>query len=478
MAYSCFSIMRRVLFALILMACADRALFADEFRIPALTADESAALNSIREGSVTATVSFLASDEMAGRNTPSAELNIASAYVAARFRGAGLEGLGPDGSYYQTTEFTQTMPARHGVRILLNGAPLAGAQLLIGTDQDTSTEGKIASAEGTGEKKFSGPIVVSDVALPPQAAGNPSAVLAMWSRRVRPLAAQGATAVIIQAGAESPLPAVCDSLANDPVTLPSQFGFAVPVIIVQSDVPVDGTISLTIPANRSIQTPVHNVIGVLRGSDPELSSQAIVITAHLDHIGRQSTGQDLVNNGADDNATGVTGVVTLADAFGSLPVRPKRSVVFMTFWGEEKGLLGSKHFVQNPLWPLDRITANINLEMLGRPETGADGKVWGTGWNHSSLGPLLAAGAARADVTVFHHEQFSEMLYARSDNYSFVRGGVIAHSFSAGSLHDDYHQPSDEVSKLQTAHMTKVIRGLFAGTLPIASGQVTPEKAR
>ena len=146
----------------------------------------------------------------------------------------------------------------------------------------------------------------------------------------------------------------------------------------------------------------------------------------------------------------------------------------MTFWGEEKGLLGSKYFAEHPLWNLDNVVCNINLEMIGRPEENADGKAWGTGWPHSTLGPQMAAGALRADVTIFHHEQFSEMLYARSDNASFVAKGVIAHSFSAGSLHNDYHQPTDEVEKLNIPHMTKIIQGLLAATLPIARGELTP----
>jgi hypothetical protein len=102
--------------------------------------------------------------------------------------------------------------------------------------------------------------------------------------------------------------------------------------------------------------------------------------------------------------------------------------------------------------------------------------MWVTGWTRSSLGPQLAAGAARAGITVFHREDVSEMLYTRSDNYSFVQKGVIAHSFSAGSLHADYHKPTDEVSLLNLPHMTRIIQGLFAGSLPLAQGQLTPEK--
>ena len=170
----------------------------------------------------------------------------------------------------------------------------------------------------------------------------------------------------------------------------------------------------------------------------------------------------------------MTAVVSLADAFARLKTKPRRSVVFVTFWGEEKGLLGSKHFVDNPLWPLSKIVANINIEMVGRPETDAREKAWMTGWKHSDLGSMMNSGSQRMGVEIFNRTDVGEMLYSRSDNYSFVKKGVVAHSFSAGSLHADYHQPSDEWEKLDIPHMTKVIQGLFAGALYVAEHQVAP----
>ncbi len=445
--------------------------------ISPLTADEQAAVSGIDERSVTSTVSFLASDEMAGRNTPSIELNIASAYVASRFRGAGLEGLSADGKFYQTTELTQFSPAAGGSRLLIDNVSVPVSAVLIGMSEPTIVSGPLTEATSALDQKYSGPVYVSEIPLPPQASGNPSSVLAMWSRRVKPLVAQGATAVLVRISRDSLLSEIAEQLSETPVTIPPQFEFGCPVVLVEDSTPKSGQVDLTVPANIARVSEVHNVIGVLRGSDPELSKQAVIVSAHLDHIGLRPGGADTINNGADDNATGVTAVLTMADAFSALTERPRRSVVFMTFWGEEKGLLGSKYYVSKPLWPLEQTVANVNIEMIGRPEREAEGKAWGTGWIHSDLGDLMAAGAARAGVTIFHHEKFSEMLYQRSDNDSFVRAGVIAHSFSAGSLHDDYHQPTDEVSKLDLSHMTKVIQGLFAGILPIAQAEVTPAKA-
>ncbi len=450
---------------------------AEDFEVSPLSDDQKAALATIERSEVFSTVAFLASDEMAGRNTPSKELDIAAAYVAARFRGAELEGLGPVGSYFQTTQIEQyQMPSGEG-KISIAGKKVESKGILFGGSKESSVTA--VSADGTKLDEVGGKVVVIDeFPLPPQAVDNPAMLLATWSRRLSPIVGKGAAAILVRVADDSILPEALEQLQEKPLSLPSQLLIDCPVLLIASNSVLDGEVTVESPARKLVATPVRNVIGVLRGSDPELAKDAIIISAHLDHIGvlpgdRQG---DVINNGADDNATGVTAVVTLAEAFASLKQRPKRSVIFMTFWGEEKGLLGSKYYAENPLWPLDKTVANINIEMIGRPEENAEGKSWGTGWTRSTLCSQFAAGAARADVAVFHREDVSEMLYTRSDNFSFVQKGVIAHSFSAGSLHSDYHQPSDEISRLNLPHMTRIIQGLFAGSLPIADGELTPQK--
>jgi len=459
----------------LLLIC--RASMAEDLTVMPLTEDQQNALTSIEQSEVLATVSFLASDEMAGRDTPSKELDIAAAYVASRFRGAGLEGLGPDGSYYQTTELAQYVVAQGEAKVSVAGNAVAVRGILLSGDKAVSTTAPVT--DGKAVDDVHGKIVVIDeFPIPPQAVDNPGMMMAAWSRRVGVFASKGAVAILVRTADDSLLPEIAKHLQEKPLNVPAQFLMACPVILISSAEQPEGDVLVEAEARSVVNTPVRNVIGMLRGRDPELSKQAIIISAHLDHIGQLPGDRqgDVINNGADDNATGVTAVVTLADAFASLQTRPERSVIFMTFWGEEKGLLGSKYYTENPLWPLDQTVANINIEMIGRPEEKAEGRTWGTGWTRSDLGTLMALGAALAGVEVFHREDVSEMLYTRSDNYSFVQKGVIAHSFSAGSLHSDYHQPSDEVSKLNLPHMTHIIQGLFAGALPIADGQLTPVK--
>jgi hypothetical protein len=432
--------------------------------VPALTADETAAMSVITEQNVLGTVSFLASDEMAGRDTPSPELNIASAYVAARFRAAGLEGLGPKGSFYQETTL-DTYKAPTGATFQSADTELKCYGALFGGATEFTYEGEVPKV--VNRQKVDGPVWMPAPQLRP---GMPPSFLPrLVSRSAAAFKRSGATALVVVVAGDSPLIGAVQQNQQQPNVQSA----SLPIIVVSAE--PTGVCKMSVPARVSEPAIVRNVIAIRRGSDPQLSKQAIVVTAHLDHIGR-AKGEDKVNNGADDDATGVTAVLTLAEAYAALKTPPKRSTIFMTFWGEEKGLLGSKYFVESPLWPLENIVANINLEMLGRPEPGADLKAWMSGWKKSDLGELMAKGASRAGITIFEHPRHSAPLYRASDNYSFVRGGVIGHSFSAGSLHQDYHKPTDEWQKLKIPHMTKVIQGLFAGTLPLAHGEMTPKK--
>ncbi len=451
---------------------------AEEFTVSPLTAEQQAVIETIDQGDVLATVSFLASDEMGGRNTPSPELDIAAAYVAARFKGAGLDGLGPDGSYYQPKELKQFVGPKSTVSVSAGGERLKTLGVLFSPQEAKSLTA--VTIEGKKPEECEGMIVlVNDLDLPPQTLSNPAFAFVAWSRRLKAYADNKAAAVLVRVAPESALPEFLNEQQGKSLSVPAPLVLNCPVIVIPADSKIEGDVTIEIPAREESISVVRNVIGVLRGSDPEMSKEAVIVTAHLDHIGRLTgdRGGDTINNGADDNATGVTAVVALAEAFGKLKTRPKRSVIFMTFWGEEKGLLGSKHYCDAPCWPLEKTVANINIEMIGRPEVNAEKKMWGTGWTHSTLCDQVSAGAKRAGIDVFFREDVSEMLYKRSDNFSFVQKGVIAHSFSAGSLHSNYHQPSDEVALLNLPHMTEIIKGLFAGTLPIADGELTPTKS-
>ena len=436
-----------------------------------ISAELKSGVEAIDQKTVASTVMFLSSDEMRGRDTPSPELTIASAYVAARFRGAGLKGMGEQGSFYQENEIATVVVPQSGIVVEQNGMPVDQFGMLSANSRPFSFSGEVTliTDDIPRNAKYTGPVCI--VVDKFKSRRDPS----NFFRSLTRLRQNGATAILVQVDPDHRLVAQAAS-SSSPKLARSRGGAAGHVLLI-GKTEMGGKFELKLPKQSSGKATVRNVIGMIPGSDPELAKEAVIISAHLDHIGQQGSIGDTICNGADDNATGVTGVLSLADAYASMPTPPKRTVIFMTFWGEEKGLLGSRHYVNNPLWPLDKTVANVNLEMLGRPEPGASGKCWSTGWDKSSLSEQMAVGAKRVGVLIFQHPAFSgDMLYRASDNAPFVDKGVIAHSFSAGSLHEDYHKPSDQWRKLELKHMTKVIQGLFAGTLPLANGEVTPMK--
>jgi Zn-dependent M28 family amino/carboxypeptidase len=200
-----------------------------------------------------------------------------------------------------------------------------------------------------------------------------------------------------------------------------------------------------------------NVIGILRGSDPRLATQVIMLSAHLDHLGvRDALEGDKIFNGADDDASGCVAVLELARTLAT-GKRPRRTVYFICFGSEERGGFGSRAFINNPPVPLEQIVADLTFEMLGRPDPKvAAGTLWLTGFERSTLGPELARQGA-ALVADPHPEQ---NFFRRSDNYPLAVRGVIAHTVSSFGLHTDYHRPGDDLAKIDFAFMTRSLNSL------------------
>jgi hypothetical protein len=203
-----------------------------------------------------------------------------------------------------------------------------------------------------------------------------------------------------------------------------------------------------------------NAIAVLRGCDPKLNSEVILLTAHLDHLGVAASpiNGDSIYNGADDDASGITAVLALARLFATAP-RPKRSVVFALFGSEEIGGFGARAFLASPPTPLPSIVASLEFEMIGRPDPAVPaGTLWLTGYERSTLGPELARHGAHLVQDPHPQEQFFE----RSDNIALARQGVIAHTVSSFGLHADYHRPTDELKTIDFVHMTNAIASMVA----------------
>jgi hypothetical protein len=214
-----------------------------------------------------------------------------------------------------------------------------------------------------------------------------------------------------------------------------------------------------------------NAIGILRGTTSP--NEVILLTAHLDHlgIGPANAAGDTNYNGADDDASGTTAVLALAHILATGP-RPRRTIVFALFGSEELGGFGNRAFLAHPPVPLTSIVANLEFEMIGRPDPSVPaGTLWLTGFERSNLGPELAKHGAHL-VSDPHPPQH---FFQRSDNYGLAQQGIVAHTVSSYGLHKDYHQPSDELSTIDFTHMTHAIASMVSPIRWLANSNWKPQ---
>ena len=223
--------------------------------------------------------------------------------------------------------------------------------------------------------------------------------------------------------------------------------------------PLQGTVEVAV---EETQAPAMNVWAVLPGSDAKLKDEYVVIGSHLDHLGRRG---DTISPGADDDASGTTGVMALAQMFAKNPVRPTRSILFVCFSGEENGLVGSRFFADNCPVPLASIVGELQMDMIGRDEEenveGNQGEKAEDNRNSLHLIGTKKLAPALHDLCIskneaakFDIEYDQEGMYSRSDHANFARHGVPIAFFFTG-LHRDYHRPSDTPDKI---HYEKLLR--------------------
>jgi hypothetical protein len=220
-------------------------------------------------------------------------------------------------------------------------------------------------------------------------------------------------------------------------------------------------VTIEAPMTRETSRP-PNVVGLVPGSDPELASEYVVLSAHFDHvgIGEPNAAGDSIYNGADDNASGTAVLIEVAQAFQAMTTGPARSVLFLAVSGEEKGLLGAAHFADHPTVPADAIVANINLDMIGRnaPDT-----VIAVGMEYTSLGETarhVTEHHPELGLTVAPDPNPEEQAFFRSDHLVFVKQEIPA-IFLTTWLHDDYHQPSDEAAAIDPDKAARIARLTF-----------------
>jgi hypothetical protein len=440
-----------------------------------LPAPEQAAIDRISAESLRTNLSYLASDALEGRATPSHGLDLAADYIAAQFQRAGLQPVAGD-SYFQPAKFDEATVNMEGFQMVLASG---GQEIRL-----TKDEVRVRSLDGL--DLTAAPVVKlpGNGAIPPIA----GMVVAGDERRyggetfLNELQARKPSLILIIGRSRDTLRG---RAPNTPVTfLEEADGNHAPVIRIRQSEAAE-LIASNNGANRGVTVSMHlakpllkeavlrNVAAMIRGSDPALRDQYVLLTAHYDHLGRSPKG---IFNGANDNGSGTVSVIEIARALAALEPHPKRSILFMTVFGEEEGLLGSYYYTHHPLVPLKNTVANVNLEQMGRTDeqTGREVAAFAfTGPSWSNL-PEIMGDAAKAEGVSVYKRKDADDFFDRSDNFAFAQFGIVAHTIAVAFEYPDYHAIGDKVEKIDFVNMATVDRGVAAGLLQLADEPDAP----
>ena len=393
-------------------------------------------------------VVYLASDALAGRATGSAGNNLAAAYLSKRFEAVGLmPGVGslPHRSWLQPFTVAMGNKPTAQCQVTIRGQKRSFGKMLM--VHPRSGPG-VVSADlvlATPGRSVTGKIAVTPL---PEDAG-----LIKQAGIVATLRDAGAIGVIF----------------TSPVTPDGHFGihvdgpgsdYGLPVIVMAAseltdlrDASTPAKITVTM---EKVDVVTHNVVAVLPGTDPKLAREVVVVGAHMDHLGLggasslSDSKRPAIHHGADDNASGASALIEIASILSSPVNRPKRTIVFIAFSGEELGLLGSVHYVKNPVFPIADTVAMINLDMVGRLRDKSRLSIIGVktspGW-HALVSPLVKSTALNVVL--------EDSTSGGSDHQPFQNAKVPVNFFFTG-LHSDYHRPSDTSDKIDFAGIASV----------------------
>ena len=454
------------------------------------SASHSKGAASITASDVARRLGVIAHDSMLGRDTPSRGLELTAKYVANQFRAFGLRPRGDRGSWLQRYSITRRRldpsrshvvfatksavdTARFTTSARYDGGPIpenavSGAAVVVGGPHTTESIEQLSVADRMA------------VYLP-----SPNAGPELVQQTLRALYLAGPKALVLVSSADSAdfaagMPArstertVVGSAVGRPVVLQVRGG-AVQRSLAAANLDLGQvresarpfsrelpqlTVEVTMRDTVTWSASAPNTVGILVGTDPKLKDEYLVFSAHMDHIGITPGRPDSINNGADDDASGTAGVIELAEAFSQPGARPKRSVIFLTVSGEEKGLWGSNYFVSHPPVPTTQMVAAINLDMIGRnwPDT-----IVAIGKEHSDLGATLErvnAAHRELGMTAIDDQWPDEQFYIRSDHYNFARHGVPILFFFNG-VHEDYHAVTDSPDKINSEKEARILKLLF-----------------
>lgn len=395
-------------------------------------------VDSILEKDIQATIQFLASDALMGRANGSAGIIKAATFIGEKYKAAGLQPLPGQAGYYIPFSLMTKNKKTTSAILEWNDGVLEPARFLY-LRQQPGHHAPLSLADFT--------VIELDNCITEDILSNystQSGNFLLWTSKRQPDSSQFLPSVIRMpaGGIHQDFLIVCADKQPDSLTLSAVPGY--------------------------YNNTGYNVVGLLPGKTK--ADEVLVFSAHYDHVGIASgNSKDSIMNGANDDASGTTAVLALAEYY-AMRGDNERTLLFCAFAGEEFGLVGSKDFIRH-IKP-EKIVANINIEMIGIPQYGKN-SIFITGANESYLPKLLYKGFKTAGVKVKAEPAADKMLYMRSDNYAFVQTGIPAHTIMSSDDDDKcYHRPCDEYNRIDIAHLTKVIRGIAKAAEEIIKGEV------
>jgi hypothetical protein len=398
-------------------------------------------VDAISADSLRGHLSFIASDALEGRETPSRGLDVAAEYVAAQFRRAGLAPVDGD-SYFQTAKLLVREQNPDGFLFLVT---VGGKTLKVSPGSTRILPEKSLALDDVPLTVEKGVIHIGDLAL--RSTNDP--------RRKDVLDVE-----VLQAAVDTiDSPELADLLKTSE----------------------GARATLHVGPRIERMAAAHNVVGLLRGSDPVLRDTYVMLTAHYDHLGMRvgagRPGEDIVFNGANDDGSGTVSVIEIAAAIAAQNPRPKRSILFVAFFGEELGNFGSAYYARHPLVPLAKTIADMNIEQVGRTDDSEGpeiGKATVTGFDFSTMTKTLIDAGNLVGLNV-HPRQRGDFFFRYSDNAALAAAGIPAHTFGVSLLFPDHHKVEDEWQKIDYPNMAKFDRAAALGLWMLASDEHPPE---
>lgn len=434
-------------------------------------------------------LTYLTSDELMGRDPVRSEIVLAYTYIAKELEAAGAKTIpGADG-YYQNIPFKLSSPPSKGAITIGDSTFLQGENLLVLDGQSISGKYELVDVgfgmeEDYVGKDLTGKIAVSSVGAPDRM--SPSDLFSMGKEKTEIASSHGAVALIERFNNPSvPWKLVSNFLNRTQLGLDNGESGKLPYMWVedaandlekvvtnkshQANLDVEGKVSTLIDGK--------NVVAWIEGTDKTLKNEYVMLSAHYDHIGvgKPDAQGDSIYNGARDNAVGTVAVMNAAKFFAKNP--PKRSILLALWTAEEKGLLGSKYFADNPLVPLDQIIYNLNIDGAGYNDTSV---ITVIGLGRTTSDDLIVEAVDKFGLKAIPDPSPEQGLYDRSDNVSFAKHGIPAPTFSLGftSFDDEinkyYHQAADEIDTMDLDYVTLYWKSFILAAQNIANAKDQP----